>query len=117
MGAAFTGTCDPCLHLGSKGPALDHGHYHQSLLLCLLSGCLTLYQLIPCVCKRVSPCLQVILRYIGQWMQVKGGVRITQEVQEICTVLNVLLVESGVGLMIYHLLLGVQPPDLDHLAS
>lgn len=50
-------------------------------------------------------------------MQVKGGVRVTQEVQEICTILDVLLVESGVGRMIYHLLLSVQPPDLDHLAS
>ena len=58
-----------------------------------------------------------MLRYIRKRVEIESRVRVAKEIQEICAVLDVFLVESWVCCMINHLLLGVQPSNFDHLPS
>jgi hypothetical protein len=48
-----------------------------------------------------------MLRYIRKWVEVESGVRVAKEIEEICAILDVFLVESRVSCVINHLLLGV----------
>jgi hypothetical protein len=83
----------------------------------LLSGCLALNQLVSRVGERVGACLEIVLRYIRKRVEIESRVRVAKEIQEICAILDIFLVESWVCCMINHLLLGVQPSNFDHFSS